>query len=446
MNLTLQKSEPLAPYDPDRQGWTRRQATHLLWRTQYGATYAEISAAETAGLEATLERLLTPQPESPEFETSQRLLRQIAVDTTGVQNLKAWWLYRMLNSANPLVEKMTLLWHNHFATSYSKVQSVRHMAAQNNLLRREALGNFRELLLGMTSDVAMLIWLDGNMNRKRHANENFAREVMELFSLGEGNYTEQDIVEAARAFTGWHVRNGEFWFNKLQHDYDSKTVLGQTGNFNGEDVIDICLAQEACPRFLALKLLRGFVTERPSEEQILQLAARIAAHDYQMRPVLRELFGSQMFFAADVPGSLIKSPLELVLGACRTVSEQPNLQELARITGDLGQDIFEPPTVKGWEGGRLWINSATMLQRANFAGELTSGNRLAALNEDPALAGPVQGPADLVKNYTELLLARDLALAAYTQLNEYVQQTRDRNQQLRGLLNLIMTMPEFQLF
>ena len=144
----------------------------------------------------------------------------------------------MLHSANPIVEKMSLFWHNHFATSYAKVQSVEHMAAQNDLIRRTAVGSFRQLLAGMSRDVAMLIWLDGNANRKRHANENFAREVLELFSLGLGNYTERDIKEAARAFTGWHVREDRFWFNKRQHDSASKSLLGRSGNFDGDDVID----------------------------------------------------------------------------------------------------------------------------------------------------------------------------------------------------------------
>ena len=190
MNNSTLSAGPLRSYDSKSQGWTRQEATHLLWRTQFGASHEEIGQAVDDGLEKTLDRLLTPQAESVEFESANRLLRQNAFDTGNIDNLKAWWLYRMLNSANPLVEKMALFWHNHFATSNAKVQSVEHMAAQNDLIRRMAVGNFRELLSGMTRDVAMLFWLDGNANRKRHANENFAREVMELFSLDVGNYTE----------------------------------------------------------------------------------------------------------------------------------------------------------------------------------------------------------------------------------------------------------------
>ncbi len=434
------------PYDSGRQGWTRRDATHLLWRAQFGASAEEIQAAEQAGLEATLQRLLTPQAESAEFEASEPLLRQIATDTGNIENLKAWWLYRMLHSANPLVEKMSLFWHNHFATSNAKVQSVRHMTAQNDLIRREAVGSFRQLLTGMASNEAMLIWLDGNANRKRQANENFAREVMELFSLGVGNYTEQDIAEAARAFTGWHVRSGKFWFNRQQHDFDTKTLLGRSGNLDGGDVIEICLDQPACPRFLATKLLRTFVLPEPSTESVDQLAERIRKHDFQMQPVLRDLFGSQLFFSSEVRRSLIKCPLELVLGAARAVSNRPNLPELAKVSASLGQDVFEPPTVKGWEGGRLWINSATMLQRANFAAELLFGERLGTIHDHPLPANSTDSHQQTVRGFVELLQAHDLTPGTMDQLTDYWQQNRaDPSRQTRGLIHLIMTMPEFQL-
>src|SRR5436305_94915 len=189
--------EAFRRYEPQAGGgWSRREAAHLLSRAQYGATSEDLARAEAAGLEKTLDRLLIPQPEPASFQSAEILLRRTAFDTGSIADLKAWWLYRMLNSANPLVEKMALFWHNHFATSNAKVQSVPHMAAQNDLIRRHATGSFRELLHGMARDVAMLIWLDGSANRKRQPNENFAREVMELFSLDVGHYTEQDIKEA----------------------------------------------------------------------------------------------------------------------------------------------------------------------------------------------------------------------------------------------------------
>ena len=449
MSESLTPATALSPYNPAAHGgWTRRDATHLLWRTQYGATAAEIDEAFTAGLQATLERRLTPQPETPQFQSAHDLLRRTAFDTGNIADLKAWWLYRMLNSANPLVEKLSLFWHNHFATSNAKVQSVPNMAAQNDLIRQHAMGNFRPLLHGMARDVAMLVWLDGNANRKRQPNENFAREVMELFSLDVGNYTERDIKEAARAFSGWQVREGKFWFNPLQHDSGSKTVFGKSGDLNGDDVVDLCLAQPACPRFLAHKLLRTFVVPAPDAGLIDALAQRIRAHDFAMAPVLRELFGSQLFFCPAARTALIKSPLDLVLGAYRSLDSHPKLTTAIPLLASLGQDVFEPPTVKGWDGGRLWISSASMLQRANFATELVTANRLGTIADPEKSAAQLsQGsPEAIVRHYADLLLNRELEPDVLSRLAGYVNQSQGtRDQRIRGAMQLIMTMPEFQL-
>ena len=410
----------LAPHNA-RQ-WTRRDATHLLWRAQFGASVSEIDRAHKVSLSKNLNRLLTPQPESEEFQIVEPLLRETAYDTGSISDLQAWWLHRMHYSANPLTEKLALFWHNHFATSSAKVQSVPHMAAQNDLVRSESLGSFRKMLHGMAKDVAMLIWLDGNANRKRQANENFAREVLELFSLGEGNYTEADIKQAARAFTGWHVRDDKFWFNKRQHDYGSKTIFDRTGKFDGGDIIDLSLEQTSCPRFIAFKLLRTFVLDQPTEAHITALAARIQENDFAMRPVMRELFSSELFFSAEARHAIIKSPLELVLGACRALEVRPNLKEVNRVCGQLGQSIFEPPTVKGWEGGRLWINSASLLQRNNFAMALLEGKM-----------GSMAKPSKKATHYRELLLAREVS-----GLKEFEGEPQ-------RLVHLMMTLPEFQL-
>ncbi|MFN0052851.1 MAG: DUF1800 family protein [Planctomycetales bacterium] len=441
--------ELLRPYRPETDGgWSRREATHLLWRTQVGASAAEIDAALRDGPEKTLERQLSPQPESAPFQSAEALLRQTARDTGNIADLKAWWLYRLLHSANPLAEKLSLLWHSHFATSNAKVQSALLMGAQNDLIRRHALGNFRDLLQGMARDVAMLIWLDGNANRKRQPNENFAREVMELFSLDVGNYTEQDIQEAARAFSGWQVRDGAFWFNPLQHDAGTKTVLGRTGNLNGDDVVALCLAQEACPRFLAKKLLRGLVLDDPSPNLIAPLAQRIRDHDFQMTPVLRELLSSRLFYSPLARRTLIKSPVELVLGGLRTLAGRANLAAAIPLLASLGQDFFEPPTVKGWDGGRLWINSTSLLQRANFAAELVTGNRLGSIAdpEQTVAQRGLTGSQAIVEHYVELLLNTPAEPALTASLTGALREMQGSyGQQLRGLVQLIMTMPEFQL-
>lgn len=439
----------LRPYHPARDGgWMFQDAAHLLRRTQFGASAEDMERSARDGLDATLDRLLTQQNESAEFRTTAALLRRTASDTRDIVDLKAWWLYRMLHSANPLVEKTALFWHNHFATSYAKVQSVEHMADQNDLIRVHALGSFRDLLHGMSRDVAMLIWLDGNANRKRHPNENFAREVMELFSLGVGNYSETDIQEAARAFTGWHVREGRFWFNRLQHDDGEKTVLGRSGTFDGEDVIEICLEQPACARYLADKLLKFFVLPDPSSPVIEELAGRIRRHDFAIAPVLRELFASELFYSDASRQALIKSPLDFVLGAFRCLQCRANLREAARLLADLGQDVFAPPTVKGWEGGRLWVNSTTYLQRANFAVDIVQSNRygtISPLVETAENRGWTSSQAT-VEGILRMLLVSKLAPENVVSLTTWFEGSEgSREQRLRALAHLVMTLPEYQL-
>ena len=423
----------LAPYDTRQQAWTRRDAAHLLWRTQCGASEADITRATGDGLEKTLDRLLTPPAEDAAFAETAALLRQTASDADDINQLKTWWLYRMTAGPAPLAEKMGLFWHNHFATSNIKVRSTRHMAAQNDLIRTHAVGDFKALLAGMARDVAMLIWLDGNANRYRSPNENFAREVMELFTLGVGNYAERDIKEAARAFTGWHVRNDEYWFNRLQHDNGTKKIFGESGNFDGGDVLRLCLKQEACPRFLAMRLLKEFVMPNPDDAAITAVARSIRAHDFQMTPVLRALLGSQLFFSAAARHSIIKSPVQFVLGTYRALDVRPNLKTTAQIIAGLGQDLFQPPTVKGWEGGRLWITSATLLQRANFASSLTTSETY----------GRISTPLTEVEPLAEILLARDADIAPAASF--FAKASGSRDGRARGALQLLLTMPEYQL-
>jgi uncharacterized protein (DUF1800 family) len=419
-------------HDSAGSGWTAREATHLLWRCAGGACATEIAGAVEDGLEKTVARLIATQPEKKEFLEGDSLLHGSALKSGNIKSLKRWWLYRLATSANPLAEKMTLFWHNHFATSNAKVRSTGKMDVQHALLRKHALGNFASLFRGMARDVAMLIWLDGNANRKRHPNENFAREVMELFSLGIGNYTERDIKEAARAFTGWHVRNEEFWFNKVQHDPGVKKVLGKAGKFRGDDILEICLQQPACARFLASKLLAAFVRPDADSALVEALAARIRTHKYEIAPVLQELLSSRVFYAPESRRSLIKSPVELVVGTARSLESTPHLDDSIQLMSDLGQNLFEPPTVKGWEGGRRWINSATMLQRANFATRATSTDRLGSVRSEG------------VDHYIDLLLGGEVSKGARRELHAY-QDNKSGKAPANGLIQLIMTMPEYQL-
>ena len=436
----------LKRYDANRDGaWTIREVTHLLGRSQFGYTPAELEQAVTGGLNATVDRLIATQPESAEFRQAEEALRKTAFATGEITDLKIWWLYRMWATANPLAEKVALFWHNHFATSNDKVRSIPQMLAQNELIRTHGLGSFKSLLHGMSRDTAMLVWLDGNANRKRHPNENFAREIMELFALGVGNYTEKDIQEAARAFSGWHVREGAFWFNQLQHDESTKTVFGKSGNFDGAAIVDLCLEQPACARFLGMKLLKTFVCPDPSTEQIDAVAARIRAHDYNMSPVMRELFSSQLFFGASCRRNVIKSPLDLVVGSLRSLAATVKWPPVARLLANLGQDVFEPPSVKGWEGGRLWINSSSILLRTNFATELASGDQIATLRT--AILDLAAVASDAVATQIEkLLLGGHTDAALHSEIVTHHQRVEgSAEQKLRSILQLVMSLPEFQL-
>lgn len=420
--------------------WTFADAAHLLRRAGLGATPQEVADVLELGRAAAVERLVVAQPESASFQQANTILRQSAIDTNDVDNLKAWWLYRMVHTVNPLRERMTLLWHNHFATSYTKVGSIPAMLDQNDLFRTEALGSFRKLLHGISRDVAMLIWLDSNSNRKRQPNENYARELMELFALDVGNYTEADIQEAARAFTGWHVRQNKFWFNRSQHDAGTKTVLGHTGPFNGNEVVDLCLDQPACPRFLAVKLLREFVTASPSEPLVASLAAVIRRCDFAFEDVLRELLNSRAFYAAEHRGVLIKSPIDLTVGTFRLLGMQPNLDAAVRVNADLGQDLFQPPTVKGWDGHRTWLTSATLLQRTNFVAAVARNERFGERREADLRQAFASG------SRRRLLIETALAANSTEQTARLTEEElASGRQQQQAWLQLLLSLPEYQL-
>ncbi len=296
--------------------------------------------------------------------------------------LRSWWLARMGQTRRPLEEKMTLFWHGHFATSYDTVRNPYHLKLQNDLFRRQATGNFKALVLGICRDPAMLRYLDGNRNTKRQPNENFARELMELFTLGIGHYSEQDVKEAARAFTGWTSVAHIFHFNRQQHDYGRKTFLGQTGHFNGAHIVEMIFDKPQTARFISRKLCRYFVTEKPDQRLVDGLATTLRKHDYQFKPMLRQLFSSRWFYSEPVVGTLIQSPAQLAVSTIRQLGMP--LEGLA-IAGNLlpkmGQDLFRPPNVKCWEGGRTWINASTMMARYNFLADLVKGGQ--ELNKKP---------------------------------------------------------------
>ncbi|MFL9953492.1 DUF1800 domain-containing protein [Paraburkholderia nemoris] len=287
--------------------------------------------------------------------------------------LRAWWVREMLSTPSPLTERMTLFWHNHFTSGQDKVQYPQQMAQQNMLLRRDALGNFGELLHDVAKDPAMLQYLDGASNRKGKPNENFAREVMELFTLGEGHYTQRDVSEAARAYTGWSLDpdTQAYVWRANQHDDGDKTVLGQTGPFDGDQVLDILLARPETATFVTTKLWREFVSDTPDPARIAPIAAQFRASHYDIKVALRGLFMSDAFWDDGDRGVLVKSPVEFVVGTLRAFDiGYDNTAPFAAQIRTLGENLFYPPNVKGWPGGTIWINSSTLLARKQFVEQL----------------------------------------------------------------------------
>lgn len=320
-----------------------------------------------------------------------------------------WWAERMLLTPRPLEEKMALFWHGHFATEQEKVRDYRLMLDQLTLLRENATGNFRDLLLGISQDPAMLIYLDNRKNVKGQANENFAREIMELFALGVGNYGEDDIKEAARAFTGWTNVGRRFEVRPELHDDGEKMVLGRTGRFDGEDVVDILLGQPACAEFISRKVYRYLVREEISAELNRELASVLRREGYELKPFLKVLLRSRDFYAPASYATQIKSPVHFLISTYRKLGLErvPGSPYFPLVTAQLGQRLGNPPNVKGWDGGRAWINPSTLIERGNVVSYLLFPERLG----EAYRYGPFEGRYQRYKNAPAECFARDRELA-----------------------------------
>jgi hypothetical protein len=296
-------------------------------------------------------------------------LRASALETNRVGY---WWANRMVASPRPLEEKMALLWHGHFASNEAKVRDYRKLLGQLEIFQKQGLGNFRDLTVAVAESPAMLSFLDAGVNVKGASNENFAREIMELFTMGVGNYTEKDIREAARAFTGWNYVDTKFVVNKDQHDDGEKTVLGKTGRFDGVDVIDIIMQQPCTADYIAGKIYRYFVRQDLSPELQKQLGSTLRDGHYEIRPLLEKIFLSRDFYSRASVGTQIKSPVQLAVSTYHKMglANVPGVPDFNQATGTLGQQLFAPPTVAGWAGGQSWITPGLLLERANFARDI----------------------------------------------------------------------------
>ncbi len=399
-NEVFEKVDPAdawKPWQPSaEEPWSRKWAAHLYRRAAFGYSSEDLLEAERLGLHGTLDLLFEGRPYATEsLETLMDVGQLTAQRDDGGNQLRGWWLYCMLQGGHPLREKLTLFWHDHFATSLVKVLNPVLMFRQNCLLREHALGKFGPMLQAISRDGAMLIWLDSNSNVKGRPNENFARELLELFSLGVGNYTEKDIREAARAFTGWRTDGVGFAFNASLHDSGPKTVLKKTGDWDGGDVVRIVLEQPAAARFLVRKLYRFFVSETDAPVELLEpLCESFRKSDYDIAALMRTIFSSRHFYSRHAFHQRVKGPAEFVLGAVQAVcrryaEEEPDYrplpqQMLVGVLDELGQALFAPPNVKGWPGGKAWLNTATLLERANFAQELAMGTIWAKASSEPS--------------------------------------------------------------
>lgn len=369
--------------------WDARAARHLLNRAAFGARPNELRRALRMGLDATVDELL--EGSAPAYEpfevTVERLprreLRDLPRDEvrklraehrTGdrrqMEDFGAWWLERMIDSGHPLRERMTLFWHGHFTSSYHDVNASSWMVRQNELFRVHGLGRFDRLLRRVVRDPAVLVYLDATKNSLAKPNENLARELLELFALGEGHYTENDVRETARALTGWVRRGKGVRFVESRHDHGTKSILGVSGAFDHEQLVDVILAQEATSRWIAARLLAYFEGSEPSEQRVARYAEILVADEWRLSALLRELFHDPHFYSEAVVGQRVASPIDYLVGFVRRLKIEPPADVLVVACAQLGQQLFEPPTVQGWEGGLAWITTGSLQQRGNLMGFL----------------------------------------------------------------------------
>ncbi|MCA9138113.1 MAG: DUF1800 domain-containing protein [Planctomycetales bacterium] len=440
------------PFTPDDHNpWNQSLAAHLYRRAGFGANIGLLNEAAGKGATQTIDDLISQNLETSDFRAVADALAQTLLAGGDPMKLSAAWVYRLLFTPAQLLEKTTLFWHGHFATGADKVKNASMMWRQNQLLRHHALGDFESMTQAIAKDPAMLIYLDSTSNRKSHPNENFARELMELFCLGEGHYTEVDVVQLARCFTGWEIRNDKFRKNTYQHDDGVKSILGKQGDFDGEAAVKIVIDRDDMPRFICRKLYRYFISDEPDppDELLEQPAKTFRENDLQVAPVLRQMLSSNLFFSPHSRARKIKSPVELVIGMLRGLQGTTNSELVARGLRRIGQGLFYPPNVKGWDGGRAWINSSTLLGRANLFEEILSAEetKFAGGSLTDYLAGHgVQNADDAINHFEQCLMAVPIDVSTRRQLaTQFDKPGTGREQRNRQLLHAITSLPEFQL-
>ncbi len=420
---------------PPQVQWNEERAAHLLRRAAFGGTPAEIARTIDDGCDAAVARL-----------TGKREGWIAAGDRDvhppdSFPALQRWWVARMLRTQRPLEERMTFFWHDHFATSIVAVRHPRLMLQQNELFRRYAFGNLRNLTVAVARDPAMLLWLDNYLSRKEQPNENFGRELLELLLLGLGNYDEGDVRAAVRAFTGWTLTNDEpgasFVFDRDMHDAEPKSFLAQRGDWNGDDVVRIACRQPAHARFIATKLFACFAYDEPEPEVVERLAKVYLDHDTEIRPLVEAILTSPEMYSPRAMWTAVKSPLDATLIACHQLLADIDPDRVAEALDEQGLVLFNPPDIAGWKSGMRWINTWSLLSRTRFAAIVA-----AQCNPGQIAAGTeARPPAALVDVYLRRLGPLPAGPATRHHLTSYLAAGGGE----RGLVRLILSSPEWQL-
>lgn len=440
------------PFRPDaRRPWNLRWAGHLYRRAAFGANWRQLQQSLADGPQRTVDRLVRPEDSPDHFDQSFDDYEMSAARAGGTEELRAWWLRRMIETPHPFREKMTLFWHSHFGISDARVRDARLMAQHVHMLRRHALGPYRALMEAVSKDPATFLGLNAEANRKAIPNDNLPRQLMERLALGRGGFREEDLREAARAFTGWFVLQGRLRYLDREHDGGAKTVLGQTGNWSGNDVLRIVLEQPAVPRLLARTLFRWFLSEvdEPSEPLLASLAERLSA-DLDVGRAAEMILRSNLFFSEAAYRRRVKGPVEFAVGIVRGLEGSVPTLRLAAELGQLGQDLYRPPTTSGWHGGAHWLNAATQLGRSNLAQALLAAQGEYGGRLDPAAVARQYGCASLdaaAKWVLDLFLQGDLPNTCRSALLEAAPaaEARDRAHELREVAWAAASLPEFQL-
>ena len=441
-----------ATYQPDaRRPWNLARAGHLYRRAAFGADWSRLRQALSDGPQPTIDRLLRPQADMAAFNREQD---EYESPSASADALRPWWLRRIILTPHPLLEKITLFWHGHFAANGAKVKNARLMQQHVRLLRSHALGSFATLLKAVARDPAVLIYLDARANRKALPNESFARPLMETFTLGPGHCTEKDIREAARAFTGWFVLRGRLRYIPREHDGNIKQILGQKGKFTGDDVLRIVLEQPATAKMLVRKLYRWLICEtaEPDEELIAPLVESFAK-DHDVMKLVETMLRSNLFFSQAAYRRRTKCPVEFALGIIKPLEGLVSTTQLAEDLAGIGRNLYNPPTVKGWTGGRRWINSATLVGRHNLALALLRGSGPYADKLNPWTVAGRHGhstPESAARFLLDLFLQNDLEPDVRDSLLETLQTPDNAGgagpaEKIRRFAHAVVTLPEFHL-